>query len=116
MTFFRAHWWLSVSLVFYSGLLAADESSGTAAVDKALSQDHRRAIKEHVRDSNYRINLLLRSASMANIDSALDMIKAIQITNQECMKNIERCKDAEATPNTANAPHAAPLFEPLPRL
>lgn len=70
----------------------------------------------HLRDSNYRINLLLRSASMANIDSVLDKVSAIKESNQACMKDIEKCKSAEVTPNTANAPHAAPLFETLPKL
>ncbi|MFC5696245.1 hypothetical protein ACFPU0_11830 [Pseudomonas sp. GCM10022186] len=122
-------WLLQVSLLLYPVVLpahepphtragveksflkstASDKPPPTAKVDTVqLSADHRRAVEAHVRYSDYRILLLLRSATMSNIDSVLDAIDALRRSNQECAQRFDRCRGFDAVPNTADASKALP--------
>lgn len=126
------------ALMLYSGVLPADNFSGSApktaarhtSTDAAVSgkvnglrksdvnareKDHQRAIEDHISQSEYRIRLLLRTANMANIDSVLDTIEAIRRSNRECVKRYESCGQTPATPTTAEASRPGGLLEPSSR-
>ncbi|WP_146036009.1 hypothetical protein [Pseudomonas sp. LFM046] len=115
-------WLFPVSLLLYSDLLAAHGASNTnaeaavtvhpprkTASDKSLSAqgvdigaDHQKAIEAHVRHSNHQIRLLLRSASMSNIDAVLKSMDAIRQGNEACAQHIEQCRKLDASSRTAD--------------
>ncbi|MCY1293128.1 hypothetical protein D9M68_743160 [compost metagenome] len=131
MNISKTLWLLQVSLLLYPNLLPAYaasnasapaavevQSSSKAAPEKSLSvqgskvsSDHRKVIEAHVRHSNHQIRLLLRSASMANIDAVLHSIDVIRQGDEECVQHIERCRSSDASSNTAGVSNPLPAFD-----
>jgi hypothetical protein len=127
----KAIWLLQVSLLLYPVLLEAHEassanvktavevhSSNKAASNKSHSPqgdgvgaDHRKAIEAHIRRSDQQIRLLLRSASMSNIDDVLHSMDAIRQGDEACVQHIEHCRNLDASPNTADVSRPLPPFD-----
>ncbi|MCY1357607.1 hypothetical protein D9M69_441080 [compost metagenome] len=126
MSISKSLWLLHVSLLLCPGVLQAHEPSDATArstFEKHMPADaaprksgaaqksdvggpdhaHRRAIEAHISESDYRIVLLLRSATVSNIDAVLDSIDAIRRSNEACVERLERCRRADALTDTANA-------------
>ncbi|WP_271407942.1 hypothetical protein [Pseudomonas sp. Q1-7] len=112
--------WLPLSLLLSTHILAApgvsDDNARVAtevnqsnASDnnsintqgRKVNEEHRKAIEAHIRHSNYQVRLLMRSASMSNIDTVLDAIDALRKTNEKCVQHIELCRDVDTASNTA---------------
>ncbi|MCY1219215.1 hypothetical protein D9M72_311810 [compost metagenome] len=94
-------WLLPFSLLLYPGLLAAQGASDADA-------DHQQAIEAHIRHSNHQLSLLLRSASMANIDAVLDSMDAIRHGNEACIQHMKHCHGPDASSHTAGVSGSIP--------
>ncbi|MDT4831551.1 hypothetical protein FQZ97_650650 [compost metagenome] len=101
-------WPITISMLLCSSVLPAHELPHISTKAGAIGVDHRRAIEAHVRQSDHRILMLLRSATMSNIDSVLKSIDAIRRSNEECIERFERCREIDAAPSTAVVSKAAP--------
>ncbi|MDT4852621.1 hypothetical protein FQZ97_868580 [compost metagenome] len=126
MSISKAIWLLQVSLLLYPVLLEAHEAS-SASVKTAVEvhssnkshspqgddvgADHRKAVEAHIRRSDQQIRLLMRSASMSNIDDVLHSMDAIRQGDEACVQHIEHCRNLDASPNTADVSRPLPPFD-----
>ncbi|MCY1263426.1 hypothetical protein D9M68_371710 [compost metagenome] len=94
-------WLLPLSLLLHPDLSAAQGASDTDA-------DHQKAIEAHIRHSNHQLSLLLRSASMANIDTVLDSMDAIRQGNEACIQHMKHCHGPDASTHTAGVSGSIP--------
>jgi multidrug efflux pump subunit AcrB len=127
-------WLLSASLWLCSSLFVANGASSTntqtgpiahssKSVESGTSQatqevevraDHRKAIEAHLRRSDQQIRRLLRSASMSNIDEVLESIDVIRQGDEACIQQMDRCRNLDASPSTAEVLRPSPPFDSDP--